>query len=72
MKSAEEFKKVLAAVRHKAWITYYTGFMFADRQKDPAVDELGKEAYKALKDGRVLLVQRRVRPNIYDYIAVKR
>lgn len=72
MTTAEEFKKILSAVRHRTWITYYTGFIFADRQKDTAVDELGKEAYKAFKDGRVLLVQRRVRPDVYDYIAVKR
>lgn len=72
MTTAEEFKKTLSAVRRKTWTTYYTGFLFADRQRDPVVDELGKEAYKAFKDGRVLLVQRRVRPNIYDYIAVKR
>ncbi len=70
--TAKEFKKKLTAVRHGSWITYHAGYLFADRELDTVLDALAKEVWKAYKDGRVRLIQRRVRKNVCDYIAVKR
>ena len=75
----EQFKKTLAAVKHGTYITYHTGYLFYDRApvvdghtvKDDVVDGVAREAWNAYKDDRVVLVQKRVRPGVCDYIAVK-
>jgi hypothetical protein len=75
----EQFKKTLAAVKHGTYITYHTGYLFYDRApvvdgrtvKNEEVDALAREAWRAHKDDRAVLLQRRVRRGVCDYIAVK-
>jgi hypothetical protein len=61
--------------------TYYTGHLFADRQQEvrkgvltpkaKRVHALGNEAWSLYEKGLVTLVQKKIGPMLYDYIAVR-
>ena len=50
------------------YTTYYTGYIFRDRQFDPAIERMAKSFYKRYEDKEIILVQRRRGAYLYDYM----
>lgn len=50
------------------YTTYYTGYIFRDRQFDPAIERMAKSFYKRYEDKEIILVQRRRGAYVYDYM----
>jgi hypothetical protein len=67
----EQFKRTFAAVKPGTYVTYHTGHLFFDRQIDKVVNEIAREAWRAYKDYRAVLIQKRVGHCVFDYIAIK-
>jgi hypothetical protein len=51
-------------------IIYHTGLLMRDRQYDPEVDKRAKNAWEASENGAAILLQRRVRPGVCEYLAI--
>lgn len=69
------FLSALSAARKGEKIIYHTGWLMTDRRFGPTFDRVhavATAAMEAWNDARVHLVQRRLGPNVYEYIAVKR
>jgi hypothetical protein len=54
-----EFTREFAGARPGTWITYYYGFLWADRQLSKDLDKLAKAAWALYTNGEAALVQRR-------------
>lgn len=82
--SAADFKKWIKNANTGQTIIYYTGRLDVDRgacvevdgysyfSANEEVDALGTLAYGAFSDRKVHLFQRKLRDNVYQYIAMKR
>jgi hypothetical protein len=75
------FKDKFALAKKGDWITYYTGFILADRAPSLKVHsatdcsnlaKLSDAVYDIYQIGKARLLQRRLGENKYEYIAVKR
>lgn len=51
-------------------VTYHTGCLVSDRKKNGAVGTVASEARRLSDDKRVLLTQKRIDLNTFDYIAI--
>ena len=49
---------------------YYTGFMVFDREKNVPADNVARCAWSFMLDGKVVLTQRKIGPQKYEYIAM--
>jgi hypothetical protein len=67
-----EFKAHLKTAPCGTWITYHLGHLCRDREKDRDLAVLGDSVFKAYQSKAALLVQRRLGPGRFEYIAVKR
>jgi hypothetical protein len=67
-----EFEAHLKTAPCGAWITYHLGHLWWDRDKDRELAALGDSVFKAYQSKAALLVQRRLGPGRFEYIAVKR
>jgi hypothetical protein len=67
-----EFEAHLKAAPYGAWITYHLGHLWWERDKDRELAALGDGVFKAYQSQAALLVQRRLGPGRFEYIAVKR
>ena len=67
-----EFEAHLKAAPCGAWITYHLGHLWWDRDNDRELAALGDSVFTAYQSKAVLLVQRRLGPGRFEYIAVKR
>lgn len=53
-------------------IKYWTGLLARDRLKRVGLGEMADKMMRLYERGDVHLVQRKVGPNVYDYLAVPR
>ena len=67
-----EFEAHLKAAPCGAWITYHLGHLWWERDKDRELAALGDRVFKAYQSKAAVLVQRRLGPGRFEYIAVKR
>ena len=67
-----EFEAHLKTAPCGAWITYHLGHLWWERDKDRELAALGDSVFKAYQSKAALLVQRRLGPGRFEYIAVKR
>ena len=51
-------------------IRYHTGLLMRDRLTDPVVDERARNAWMLAERGEVVLLQRRIREGVCEYLAV--
>lgn len=50
---------------------YHTGVLASDRKNDDTLEDTAQEAMKYYQAGRVELMQRKLKPNRYEYVAVR-
>lgn len=71
-----EFEAAVENARPGAKIVYYTGHLFGGDRKIGlhfmAVDNVSRAAWAAMEEGKVHLVQKRVKDGVFDYTAIKR
>jgi hypothetical protein len=67
-----EFEAHLKTAPCGAWITYHLGHLWWERDKDRELAALGDRVFKAYQSKAALLIQRRLGPGRFEYIAVKR
>jgi hypothetical protein len=51
-------------------IIYHTGLLMRDRLTDPLVDDRARKAWSLHECGSAVLLQRRVREGVCEYIAI--
>lgn len=66
-----ELQALLSSARRGDAIVYHTGFLLNDRQKGSQLEATADAAWAEHLAGRCTLVQRRLGPSSYEYIAIK-
>lgn len=81
MSIINDFRIWLSQAHPGERFTYYTGDLYHDRQRESGVlpiperillSQLADEVYRAARTDQILLVQRRVGPSNFEYMAVRR
>ena len=66
-----EFQTALACMKSGAAFVYWRGSLHEQRQKGTQLDALAEAVWLEHLAGRCVMVQRRVDPVTYDYVAIK-
>lgn len=64
------FGRWIASARYGSRYIYHRGNLGRDREINPEVDDHARAAMALFRNGVVDLVQARVAPNMFDYIAI--
>lgn len=67
----QAFQDKLAGMTRGAWLHYHTGFLARDREGFHMVHQFASAVYEGYKEGRFILVQRRLGFQLYEYFAVR-
>ena len=68
----DQFRDWLFSRKGPRSVVYYKGFLLLDRLKDREVDRFASFVWKARLRDMCYLVQRKLGPGVYEYLAVKR
>jgi hypothetical protein len=63
--------RALEVLRPRQRLVYHVGYLPNDR-RDPKIAEVADAAWHLSEVGRIILVQRRQREDLYEYLAIGR